>query len=128
MFWLFFLGFLHVFMMYSCSKSFRELKNAIKNSFFLYLRGLGGQIKFLIEKNAWGKLFGQLAFYTWVHAKLQGKAPRGHSTKAITQAWSPSSTYQQLLIVCWVPQQLLQKAVFDMFTFEGGLGGPKILN
>ena len=42
--------------------------------------------------------------------------------KVITQAWSPSSTYQQLLTVWWVPQQLLQKAVFDTFTFEGGWG------
>ena len=36
--------------------------------------------------------------------------------------WSPSSTYQQLLTVWWVPQQLLQKALFDTFTFEGGWG------
>ena len=37
------------FLMYSRSESFRELKNAIKNHLFLYLRGSGGQIKFLIE-------------------------------------------------------------------------------
>ena len=37
------------------------------------------------------------------------------------------ATYQQLLTVGWVPKQLLQKAAFGMFIFEGG-GGPKILN
>ena len=47
----------------------------------------------------------------------------GDGLAAITQAWSPSSTYQQLLTVWWVPQQLLQKAIFDTFTFEGGGGG-----
>ena len=31
----------------------------------------------------------------------------------------------QLLTVWWVPQQLLQKAVFDTFSFEGGWGGSK---
>ena len=36
-------GFLHVFLMYSSSKSFRELKSAIKNQFFLYLGGLGAK-------------------------------------------------------------------------------------
>ena len=43
------------FFVYSWRKSFRELNNAIKNQFFLYLGGLG-QIKFLIEKNTyiWG--------------------------------------------------------------------------
>ena len=39
----FFGGFLHVFLMYSSSKSFRELKSAIKNHFFLYLGGLGAK-------------------------------------------------------------------------------------
>ena len=29
----------------------------------------------------------------------------------------------QLLTIGWVPKQLLQKAVFDPFTFEGGWGG-----
>ena len=43
---------------------------------------------------------------------------------AITQAWSPSSTYQQLLTVWVVPQQLLQKAVSDTFSFEGGSKNP----
>ena len=52
----FFGGVLHVFMMYSCSKSFRELKNAIKKSIFPLFRGSGGQIKFLIEKQ-WGRIF-----------------------------------------------------------------------
>ena len=33
------------------------------------------------------------------------------------------ATHQQLLTVWWVPQQLLQKAVFDTFSFEGGVGG-----
>ena len=42
----FFGGFLHVFLMYSCSKSFRELKSAIKNQFFLYLGGLGAKLSF----------------------------------------------------------------------------------
>ena len=42
----FFGGFLHVFFMYSCSKSFRELKSAIKNQFFLYLGGLGAKLSF----------------------------------------------------------------------------------
>ena len=51
--------------MYSCSKSFRELKSAIKSVFPLF-RGSGGPIKFLIEKNMWGKIFSRLAFYTWV--------------------------------------------------------------
>ena len=46
----FFGGFLHVFLMYSCSKTFRELKSAIKKSIFPLFRGSGGQIKFLIEK------------------------------------------------------------------------------
>ena len=47
---------------------------------------------------------------------------------AITQAWSPSSTYQQLLTVGWVHQQLLQNAVFDTFNFEGAFwGGTKNL-
>ena len=46
-----FLVFLEVFarfFMYSCSISFRELKSAIKNQFFLF--SIGGQINFLIEK------------------------------------------------------------------------------
>ena len=30
------------------------------------------------------------------------------------------ATYQQLLTVGWVPKQLLQKAVFNTFIFEGG--------
>ena len=42
----FFGGVLHVFMIYSCSKSFRELKNAIKNQFFLYIGGLGAKLSF----------------------------------------------------------------------------------
>ena len=42
----FFGGFLHVFMMYSCRKSFRELKNAKINPFFLYLGGLGAKLSF----------------------------------------------------------------------------------
>ena len=41
-----FKGFLHVFLMYSCSKSFRELKIAIKNQFFFYLGGLGAKLSF----------------------------------------------------------------------------------
>ena len=62
--------FLQIFLMYSCSKSFRELKNAIKNQFFLFL---GGLVAKLIEKKHveeyWyrqGKILGRLAFYTWV--------------------------------------------------------------
>ena len=52
----------------------------------------------------------------------------GYGIAAITLAWSPPSTYQQLLTIWWVPQQLLQKAVFDTFIFEEeGGGGPKIL-
>ena len=48
--------------------------------------------------------------------------------RELVRIWSPPSTYQQLLTVWWVPQQLLQKAIFDMFTFEGGVGvGHKIL-
>ena len=35
-----------IFFMYSCSKSFRELKSAIKNQFFLYLGGLGAKLSF----------------------------------------------------------------------------------
>ena len=42
----FFGGFLDVFLMYSSSKSFRELKSAIKNQFFLYLGGLGAKLSF----------------------------------------------------------------------------------
>ena len=37
-------------MRYSCSLSFRELKNAIKISFFFYLGGLGTKIKFSSRK------------------------------------------------------------------------------
>ena len=37
------------------------------------------------------------------------------------QAWVMAL---QLLTIGWVPKQLLQKAVFDTFIFEGG-GGPK---
>ena len=36
--------------MYSCSKSFRELKNAIKNQFFLYLGVWGAKLSFLSKK------------------------------------------------------------------------------
>ena len=71
---------MHVFFIYSCRKSFRELKNAIKKSIFPLFRGSGGQIKFLIKKKmgkhigtgglAWGKILGRLAFYTWVEAQL----------------------------------------------------------
>ena len=45
-------------------------------------------------------------------------------------AWvmaAPSSTYQQLLTVEWVPKQLLRKAVFNTFIFEGGWGVQKSL-
>ena len=38
-----------------------------------------------------------------------------------------ASTYQQLLTVGWVPKQLLQKAVFDAFIFEGGGGSKNLL-
>ena len=33
----------------------------------------------------------------------------------------------QLLTIGWVPKQLLQKAVFDTFIFEGGVGVQKSL-
>ena len=59
--------------MYSCSKSFRELKNAIKTQLFLYLGGLGVKSSFQSKKKHveeyWyrrEKIFGRLAFYTWV--------------------------------------------------------------
>ena len=48
-----------------------------------------------------------------------------HAWVMALRPWSPSSTYQQLLTVWWVPQQLLQMAVFDTFTFEWGWGGTK---
>ena len=38
----------------------------MQKSIFPLFRGSGGQIKFLIEKNTWGKIFGRLAFYTQV--------------------------------------------------------------
>ena len=47
-----FLAFLEDFCtMYSCSKSFRELKNAIKKHFFLYLGGLGPNYVFNKKKH-----------------------------------------------------------------------------
>ena len=46
----FFGGFLHVFLMYSCSKSSKELKSAIKKIIFPLFGGSGGQIRLLIEK------------------------------------------------------------------------------
>ena len=39
-------GFCTFFLMYFSSKSFRELKSAIKNQFFLYLGGLGAKLSF----------------------------------------------------------------------------------
>ena len=47
---LLFLRVFGLFLRYSCSISFRELKNAIKNSFFLYLGGLGTKIRFSSRK------------------------------------------------------------------------------
>ena len=44
----------------------------------------------------------------------------GDSLAPITKAWSPSSSYQQLLTVGSVA---LEGCIFDMFTFEGD--GPK---
>ena len=41
--------------MYSCSKSFRELKSAIKSVFPLF-RGSGGQIKFFLSKKIRGRI------------------------------------------------------------------------
>ena len=43
---LLFLRVFGLFLRYSCSISFRELKNAIKISFFLYFGGLGTKIRF----------------------------------------------------------------------------------
>ena len=57
-------GFLHIFLMYSCSTSFRELKSAIKNQFFLF--SIGGQIKFLIEKKNTWKNIGTTGEKYWV--------------------------------------------------------------
>ena len=67
---------MHVFLMYFFSKSFSELKSAIKNQFFLYLGGLGAKLSFVIKKKmgknigtgglARGKIFSRLAIYTWV--------------------------------------------------------------
>ena len=63
-------------MRYSCSISFRELKNAIKISFFLYLGGLGTKIRFSSRKKmgqnigtggrAWGKILGRCEVYTGI--------------------------------------------------------------
>ena len=47
---LLFLRVFGLFLRYSCSISFRELKNAIKISFFLYLGGLGTKIRFSSRK------------------------------------------------------------------------------
>ena len=58
----FFGGFWHVFLMYSCSKSFRELKNAIKNQFFLYLGGLGAKLRFLSKKTCGERYSADLPF------------------------------------------------------------------
>ena len=79
--------------MYSCSKSFRELKSAIKSQFFLYLGGLGAKLSFYSKKNAWGKIFGRLAFYTWVVSPepFQIFAVLKVSTRVLWQCRAPLS-------------------------------------
>ena len=51
--------------MYSCSKSFRELKSAITNQMCFYLGGLGAKLSFFIEKNTW-KNIGTTGEKYWV--------------------------------------------------------------
>ena len=49
----------------------------------------------------------------------------GDGLAAITQAWSPSSTYQQLLTVWWVPNSCSKRLYSIRSLFGGGWGGTK---